>query len=144
GKRLTRLGEADTFAPGASQFSGSWEGLTMKSAMICGVMICSAALAAAPEQGDVPTVLGPKAFRDGDMIEIIDVKATSPKLEQGDSVTVRGRYRLKSRQQANLCLLLTQLEGDGWEETDKSQIKLVEQGLGSFELKTAIKHRGVL
>jgi hypothetical protein len=126
----------------------------MKSAMLTGVVICSAlfaaavmapaAIATAPTQTDVPTVLGPKAFRDGDVIEIVDVKATSPKLEQGDSVTVRGRYRLESRQRANLALFLTQLEGDGNEETDAAQMKLIEQGLGGFELKATIKHRGVL
>jgi hypothetical protein len=116
----------------------------MQSAMFSGVLICSAAMAAAPMQTEAPTVLGPKAFRDGDVIEIVDVKATSPKLEQGDSITVRGRYRLESRQRANLCLFLTQLEGDGKEETDESQSKLIDQGLGVFELKTTIKHRGVL
>jgi hypothetical protein len=72
------------------------------------------------------------------------VRATSPKLEQGDSVTVCGRFRLKSREQANLYLYLTQTEGDGREETDATQTTLVKRGLGDFELKTTIKHRGIL
>jgi len=104
----------------------------------------SGSVAAPPMQRPVPTVLGPKAFRDGDVIEITDVRATSPKLEQGDSLTVRGRVRLASHDEARLSLYLTQTEGDGWEEIDQIQTKKVGKGLGEFELKATIKHRGVL
>jgi hypothetical protein len=102
------------------------------------------ALGAAPGQRSVEVVLGPKAFRDGDVIEITDVTATSARLEQGDSVTVRGRVRLDSRKAATLSLYLTQTEGDGLEETDASQLKDISSGLTTFELKTTIKHRGAL
>jgi hypothetical protein len=57
-----------------------------------------------PIQEPVATRLGPKAYRDGDVIEITNVTATSAKLEQGDSVTVTGRVRLSSQQAADLCL----------------------------------------
>jgi RNA polymerase sigma factor (sigma-70 family) len=97
-----------------------------------------------PLQMPVPVVLGPKAFRDGDVIEITDVRATSPKLEQGDSVTVHGRVRLASHDQAQLALYLTQTEGDGREEGDPSQTMLVKRGGGDFELRTTIRHRGFL
>jgi hypothetical protein len=92
----------------------------------------------------VPTVLGPKAFRDGDVVEITDVRATSPKLEPGDSITVRGRVRLASQEQARLCLYLTQTGSTGQGETDPSQEVQVKRGLGQFELKATVKHRGVL
>ncbi|MDY3560250.1 sigma-70 family RNA polymerase sigma factor [Gemmata sp. JC673] len=97
-----------------------------------------------PTQKPVPTVLGPKAFWNGDVIEITDVRATSPKLEQGDSVTVRGRARLASRASAQLGLYLTQTQGNGLEEIDPFQTIDLKRGATEFELKTTIKHRGVL
>ena len=118
----------------------------MKTTLACLLVAVLAvvALAAAPRQKSVEVVLGPKAFRDGDVIEITDVTATSAKLEQGDSVTVRGRVRLDSRNAATLSLYLTQTEGDGLEETDASQLKVISSGLTTFELKTTIKHKGAL
>ena len=95
-------------------------------------------------QESVSVVLGPKAYRDGDVIEITEVTATSRDLEQGDSVTVRGRVRLDSRSLANLSLFVTQTEGDGQEEIDPSQSKTAARGLSPFELKVTIKHKGVL
>lgn len=116
----------------------------MKTAMLLALAITSAAWAAPPAQNSITPVLGPKAFHDGDVIEILDVTATSPRLEPGDSVTVKGRVRLDSRDSAKLCLLLTQTEGDGLEETDASQTLSVSRGLQDFELKITIKHRGML
>jgi hypothetical protein len=118
----------------------------MKTTLPCLLLfvLALAAVAAAPGQKSVEVALGPKAFRDGDVIEITDVTGTSAKLEQGDSVSVRGRVRLDSRKAATLSLYLTQTEGDGLEETDVSQSKDVSSGLTMFELKTTIKHRGAL
>jgi len=100
--------------------------------------------AAPPAQESVATTLGPKAYREGDVIEISGVTATSGQLEQGDSVTVRGRVRLQSQPSADLSLYLTQTEGNGIEETDPAQIVRVSAGLHDFVLKTTIKHRGAL
>jgi hypothetical protein len=108
------------------------------------LVLTSAAVAAPPVQESISVVLGPKAYRDGDVIEITDVTATSANLEQGDSITVRGRVRLESRSSASLCLLLTQTEGSGLEETDPGQSLNVARGQTPFELKATIKHRGVL
>jgi hypothetical protein len=104
----------------------------------------SAFAAAAPEQMPAPTVLGPKAFRDGDVIEITDVQATSPRLEQGDTVTVRGRYRLDSQKSAQIALYLTQMESGGPTEVDARQTTQARGLRGEFELTTTIAHRGVL
>jgi hypothetical protein len=123
---------------------GLKEVFVMKSMFTIGLLVCSPLLAAKPALMSVPTVLGPKAFWDGDVVEITDVRATSAKLEPGDSVTVRGRVRLASRDQARLCLYLTQTEGNGQEESDPSQEVQVKRGLGEFELKATVKHRGVL
>ncbi len=113
----------------------------MKSVAFAMWMMGAAALAP-PEQKPTVTLLGPKGFRDGDMIEILDVRATSSKLEQGDTLTVRGRFRLESHDDAELSLYVTQTEGDGVEEVDPDQTVRVQQGRGEFELKTTIKHRG--
>jgi len=115
----------------------------MKATFLALVMT-SAAVAAPPVQESVSVVLGPKAYRDGDVIEITEVTATSGNLEQGDSITVRGRVRLDSRSSGSLSLYVTQTDGDGQEEVDLGQSKTVARGLSAFELKTTIKHKGVL
>ena len=112
--------------------------------MQCALVVGFLALPLPPAQGPAPTVLGPKAFRDGDVVEITDVRATSPRLEPGDSVTVRGRVRRASQSEARLCLYVTQTEGDGREESDPAQTTGVRRGLHEFELKATVKHRGVL
>jgi hypothetical protein len=104
----------------------------------------SAFAATVPERMPAPTVLGPKAFRDGDVIEITDVQATSPRLEQGDTAIVRGRYRLESQKNAHLALFLTQTESGGATEVDPRQTMQVDALRGEFELTTTIAHRGVL
>ncbi|MES2438798.1 MAG: hypothetical protein V4584_07020 [Verrucomicrobiota bacterium] len=100
---------------------------------------------AQPVQKVVPVQLGAKAFKDGDVILIEEVRSTSPRLEQGDTVTVKGRYRLASTDLASLQLLLTQVKGDGREETDSKQTVNASQG-GSkpFEVTITVKHRGFL
>lgn len=108
------------------------------------VLLATPLAAAPPRQDSVTTILGPKMFRDGDVIEITDVTATSQNLEQGDTVTVKGRARLASRGSATLSLLLTQTKGSGLEETDRQQTVEVSRGLQDFELKITIKHQGAL
>jgi hypothetical protein len=97
-----------------------------------------------PMQEAVATMLGPKAYRDGDVVEITDVTATSPKLEQGDTLTVTGRVRLKSQHTASLCLSVTQTEGDGYDVGDGTESVHLKQGQHDFVLKTTIQHRGAL
>lgn len=116
----------------------------MKPVLVTCLLICSPLIAAPPAQMSVSTVLGPKAFRDGDVVEITDVRATSPKLQPGDSITVRGRVRFASQEQARLCLYLTQTGSTEQGETDPAQEVQVKRGLGQFELKATVKHRGVL
>jgi hypothetical protein len=116
----------------------------MNGTIVAGWMLWSAFATAPPVQMPAPTVLGPKAFRDGDVIEITDVHATSPRLEQGETVTVRGRFRLNSQKEAHLALYLTQTEGDGMEEVDARQTMQAHGLRGEFELTTTIAHRGML
>lgn len=114
----------------------------MQAVLLAGWMAWSVLLP--PIQIPTETMLGPKAFHDGDVIEITDVRATSVRLEQGDSVTVSGRFQLQSHDDAHLSLYLTATEGDGRSGVDKSQTMHVDKGTGKFELKTTIRNRGVL
>jgi hypothetical protein len=116
----------------------------VKSAILLTLALATQLLGAPPQQESVSVVLGPKAYRDGDAIEITDITCTSANLEQGDSVTVRGRVRLDSQQSANLCLFLTQTESSGHSEIDAGQLKNVTRGITSFELSILVKHRGAL
>ncbi len=116
----------------------------MKFSIPLSLLMTCTAIAVPPAQESIPTVLGPKAYRVGDAIEITEVTATSPHLEQGDSVTVSGKFYLKSQESANLCLFLTQTEGDGKGNTQPSQKTLVRRGNGDFTLKTTIRNRGHL
>lgn len=113
-------------------------------ALVVLLLLVETTVASPPLRSDVAVALGPKLFRDGDVVEILDVRSTSPRLEQGDTVVVKGRFRLDSRPAARLCLYLTQTEGDGREETDPTQTIKATSGLHEFELKTTIKHRGHL
>jgi len=102
------------------------------------------ATVAKPTQEIVPVKLGAKAFKDGDVIKIDEVRSTSPNLEQGDTVTIKGNYRLESRDAASLQLLLTQIEGNGLEESDKQQLVNISSGFKPFEVTITIKHKGYL
>ncbi len=119
----------------------------MKRAILAGVLVLGLSLGwgtAAPLMESVPVKLGPKAFRDGDVIQILEVESTSPKLEQGDSVVVRGRYRLDSEESAMLSLCLTHSEGNGIEEADATQTLPAAAGWHEFELSILIMRRGIL
>jgi hypothetical protein len=109
----------------------SWRSLLI-DCLIAGcavVALASSSVAGQPPvQEPVATKLGPKAYRDGDVVEITNVTCTSPKLEQGDSLTVTGRVRLKSQQAASLC----------------PESIHVKKGQCDFALKITIKHRGAL
>jgi hypothetical protein len=130
-----------------SRVSHRWgRSLSIVSLTAAGVVVSIAATAAAgpPVQEPVATMLGPKAYREGDVVEITNVTATSPKLEQGDSVTVTGRVRLTSHAAAHLCLSLTQTEGDGRDVGDGPESMHITKGQRDFALKITIKHRGPL
>ncbi|MCC9658804.1 MULTISPECIES: hypothetical protein [Rhodopirellula] len=114
------------------------------TAVVLTILMAGIANAREPIQHPVSVALGPKAYRDGDVIQITNVISTSDRLEQGDTVTVTGRVRLDSADDAKLCFYLTQTKGDGLEETDATQEVNVKHGVSDFEVTTTIKHLGVL
>ncbi len=91
----------------------------------------------------MPFELGPKHFRDGDLIEIEEVRAASPLLAVGDKVTVRGRYVLNSEERARLCLYLTSAAAAA-EPDFPNQTAVVTKGSGSFGLAEVLRHPGHL
>ncbi|MFT3781527.1 MAG: hypothetical protein QM790_05870 [Nibricoccus sp.] len=113
------------------------------SLIVVGLVVACLGLAAA-ELSDVSFVLGPKKLKDGDMIVVEQVRATSPKLEGGDTVVVRGRYELKSEERAIIGLSLTQTVGNGSEQVVPAQWTEIKKGSGEFELSYQVKHIGAL
>ena len=100
-----------------------------------------------PAHADMQAVgyeLGPQRFRPGDLIELLEVTATSTKFEVGETVTVKGRYTLASHPVANVSLFVTQTEGDGKSQPGALQRMKVEAGTGEFELTIQIQHAGYL
>ncbi len=92
----------------------------------------------------VKFVIGPSAFREGDLIEIDEVYATDDDFEAGDQVVVRGQYRLGSHEAAKLSLFVTQTEGDGRSQIQPAQQLRIESGSGPFELRVKMPADGYL
>ncbi|MEM7600361.1 MAG: hypothetical protein AAF357_02975 [Verrucomicrobiota bacterium] len=117
----------------------------MKTHLITTISLLITSFCFAAVKTEVITVtLGPKSFRDGDVIRIDSVESTSPSLEIGDQVIVRGQYRLDSEDDARLALFLTQTEGDGTGEIDTDQIIAAKRGWHDFTASITIKHKGYL
>ena len=93
---------------------------------------------------EIPIKLGAKSFHEGDVISIIEAKSTSDKMQIGDTVTIKGKYRLDSVDSANLLLLTTRTKTKGAIEIDKSQKLKAIKGWHEFELSAIIKHEGIL
>ncbi len=92
----------------------------------------------------VEFTLGPSLFRPGDTIAITSVEATSPNFKVPDTVIVRGRYALESRQSAKLSLFVTQTKTRDSVEVQPGQKKAISQGEGEFELRLMIPQDGYL
>lgn len=83
-------------------------------------------------------------FASGDAITIREVLATSPRMEPGDTVLVRGDYRLQSREKALLLCTLTANAPGCVEITSSSSRQDIVAGTGTFELAYEIKQPGAL
>src|SRR5688500_11437234 len=83
-------------------------------------------------------------FEPGDSITIEEVIASSPKLEVGDTVIVRGRYRLKSKPNGTLGFFLSTKGPSPATPVAPYQRQRIEAGSGTFELRHVIPTRGNL
>lgn len=83
-------------------------------------------------------------FEPGDSITIREVTASSPDLKVGDTVIVRGSFRLQSRPTASLGLSLTTIGPSAATVVAAHQRQKIEAGSGIFELKHVIPADGML
>ncbi|MES2694765.1 MAG: hypothetical protein V4773_14935 [Verrucomicrobiota bacterium] len=103
-------------------------------------VIAFAAQAVAP----IPAALGPAEFTDGDSIVIEEILGTSPAMEIGDRVLVRGRYTLASQAEAKLGLSLTRTQVKVPVPILPGSNKRVAKGSGKFELVYDVSQIGCL
>lgn len=107
------------------------------------VIAASLAFAASDDVSNVSLMVGPTHLNDGDSIVIEQVVAKSPNLAVGDKVVVRGRYVLKSEENAQLCLFVTTKEPVSVPVIPTQQTE-VKKGSGEFELSEVVRHPGFL
>jgi hypothetical protein len=108
------------------------------------LLIAGSLKAAVPQLSPVPFNLGLQKFAGGDSILIREVLATSPRMDVGDTVVVRGRYALQSQESANVGLSLTQTQNpEPTKISPEANIK-AERGAGDFELTFQVMHLGCL
>jgi hypothetical protein len=114
--------------------------------MMCCVLLSLATTipAGEPVKESVEVVLGPKRYREDDVVKITDVTSTSPRLEPGDTVRVKGLVTLDSQEAATLSLYLTQTKFGGSTPTDRKQLLEIQKGQTEFDLEITIRHTGVL
>ena len=92
----------------------------------------------------VPFATSRASFATGDAITITEVLASSPRIEAGDTLVVRGTYTLQSRAAAMLAVsLTTNVPGVSTPIAAQSR-KTVDSGTGTFELAYEIKQPGSL
>jgi len=110
------------------------------------LLFCAAGGAAllAAEVADVPFAVGRQQFQPGDSIVIDQVLATSPKLTAGDTVVVRGHYRLASAAKASLGLFVTHRSPAPADPIAPTQTAAVIAANGAFELSCTIGAAGAL
>ena len=98
------------------------------------VALFTCAAFAASKPAPIAFVTGKTGFKPGDSIVIDEVLASSPKLEVGSTVVVRGHYRLVSAAKANLGLLITHRSDSGPDAIAPSQFAPARGSSGTFEL----------
>jgi hypothetical protein len=112
--------------------------------MLVGLCLTACVASASVELSVVSFVVAKQEFRAGDSIVIDQVLATSPKLEIGAKVVVRGHYLLASAPKASLGLFITHRAPAAADPSSPSQIAPVEKATGSFELSCEITYPGDL
>jgi hypothetical protein len=110
--------------------------------LLFGLSLAACVASARAELSPVSFVVGKQQFKSGDSIVIDQVAATSPKLDVGAKVVVRGHYRLASVGKAKLGLFVTHRTPVGEEKVGREQLKQVESPGGAFELSCEISAAG--
>jgi hypothetical protein len=105
-----------------------------------GFAVCFASAYA--ELAPVSFTVGKQQFKAGDSIVIDQVQATSPQLERGARVVVRGHYQLASTASASIGLFITEHGPATAGEAQTSQMSQANSGNGTFELSCTIDRVG--
>lgn len=108
------------------------------------LMVTTGTSAASPPLSPVPVKLGLQKFADGDSISILEVLATSPRMDVGDTVVVRGRCVLQSQARASVGLSLTKTENHKPTKISPDANAIVGRGTGDFELTFQVVDVGCL
>ena len=116
--------------------------MKMLQRLLVGLSLAACVASVRAELSSVSFLVGKQQFNSGDSIVIDEVLATSPKLEVGSKVVVRGHYRLASSGKARLGLFVTHLSPAGKDVTAPSQVARIEGASGSFELSCDITYEG--
>ena len=114
------------------------------SVLLAGICFATLVGYAAVGLREIQFKITSQQFEAGDSIVVEQVIATSPELKIGDKVMVRGRYSLRSRQQAALGFFLTT---EGLSEptpVSPKQKKEIAAGTGTFELEHVVPADGAL
>lgn len=92
----------------------------------------------------ISVAVGPNEFPEGDSIVISEVLSSSPKLEIGSRVVVRGRYTLTSQAQARVGLSLTRTESRAPVRILPGSGQTISRGSGEFELVYEVTQIGYM
>jgi hypothetical protein len=123
---------------------GTHEHSPMKKLLLVLPLLFAALLRGAPAGlSSIPFSTSQAQFASGDSITIQEVLASSPRLEVGDFVVVRGQYRLGSRESASLQIQLTTSTAGPSGSLPTSRLN-VNAGSGAFELEYQILQVGSL
>jgi hypothetical protein len=112
--------------------------------LILALVVSTCLRAATPQLMPVSVELGLQKFVKGDTIVIHEVLATSPQMDVGDTVVVRGHYVLQSQERANLGLSLTQIRNPEPTKISPAANTTATSGHGDFELTFQVNHVGCL
>lgn len=120
--------------------------LTLLLALTCAAPGCATRATDAGRTGPSPIAFKTSRaqFADGDSIVIQEVAASSPELKVGDTVIVRGVYRLESAPEAMLGLSLTTRGPGPATRIAPHQRQKIAAGEGAFELKHVVPAEGSL
>ena len=118
----------------------------MRSPLLFLSVVCAATLvcSAAQPLREIPFEITSQQFEAGDSIILQQVLATSPALKVGDTVVIRGRYRLESHSQAMLGFFLTTNGPSEATPISPKQRADIMAGEGTFQLEHVVPADGRL
>jgi hypothetical protein len=88
--------------------------------------------------------IGATEFHDGDAITITELSGDRRALEPGGTYHVKGRYKLASRDRADLLFALTLVGDVGAKPTQPASRVEASRGEGNFDLVLTLHARGYL